>query len=150
MKRNKARSYADKARGTSGRVLWALPYIIAAIFFLGRCGGEPRDAFSNRARLMLLTSNRTEIVLFSSKIPGYWAKQVSDEEEFFLSTQIRSYEKGCYVRVEGPFGNAFAAVFRDETGDYISEYPTNILVVWKMAENKIQKDAQPTSKKDNR
>lgn len=103
---------------------------------------------------MLLTSDHTEIVLFSAKVPGYWATQLSDEQEFFLSTQVRSYEKGDHVRVEGSFGNAFASVYRDETGVYLSAYrqglPTAIIVVWKMAEYKVQKDAQPTSKKDNR
>jgi hypothetical protein len=98
---------------------------------------------------MLLTSDHTEIVLFSAKVPGYWAKQLNDNQELFLYTQVCSFEKGCQVRVDGPLGNALAAVYHDETGVYSGEYPTNILVVWKMAEYRAQKDAQPPSKKPN-
>jgi hypothetical protein len=154
MKKYKACSYADSEKRTAGRFFRTLPSIIPLIFFLSRCGGEQREDFSSRARSMLLTSDHTEIVLFSAKVPGYWAKQLSEEQEFFLSTQVHSYKKGDQVKVEGPFGNAFASVYRDETGVYLSAYrqgiPTAIIVVWKMAEYKVQKDAQPTSKKDNR
>ena len=87
---------------------------------------------------MILTSGPAEIVLNSAKVPGYWAKPMSGEQEFFLSTQVRSYEKGRCVRVEGPLGSAYAAVYRDETGVYLSAYdqpfPTAIIVVWKISE----------------
>ena len=103
---------------------------------------------------MLLTSDHTEIAIFSAKVPGYWATQLSDEQEFFLNTHVSSYKKGDRVKVEGPFGNAFASVYRDETGVYLSAYgqavPTAIIVVWKMAENGITNEVQPASKKGNR
>ena len=103
---------------------------------------------------MLLTSGQTEIVLNSAKIPGYWAKQMSDDQEFFLSTQVRSYEKGCRVEVKGPFGSAYAAVYRDETGVYLSAYrqplPTAIIVVWKISEVMVRKDGQRPSRRADR
>lgn len=103
---------------------------------------------------MLLTSAFTEIAIFSSKVPGYWATQLGDEQEFFLSTNVSSYTKGDHVRVDGPFGNAFASVYRDETGVYLSAYgqgiPTAIIVVWKMAKYKAKNEVQPVSEKVTR
>ena len=125
-------------KGMPGRVSRGLPVVIASIFLLCGCGGTSRGDFGHRAWLMILTSGPAEIVLNSAKVPGYWAKQLSDEQEFFLSTQARSYEKGSRVKVEGPLGSAYAAVYRDETGVYLSAYrqpvPTAIIVVWKISE----------------
>jgi hypothetical protein len=83
---------------------------------------------------MVLTSGPSEIVMSSSKVPGYWAREVQSEQEFFLFTPARSFGKGSRVTVEGPFGPAYAAVFRDESGVYRSGYPTHVLVVWAMRE----------------
>jgi hypothetical protein len=131
-----------------------LPFIVASIFLLCRCGGGPKGDFGNRARLMLLTSGPTEIVLNSAKVPGYWAKPMNGEQEFFLNTQVRSYEKGSCVKVEGPLGSAYTAVYRDETGVYLSAYhqlhPTAIIVVWKISEVMVRKDGQRPSRKADR
>jgi hypothetical protein len=145
---------ADGAKGRPAVVLRALPVVVASIVLLCGCRGVPKGDFGNRARLMRLTSDPTEIVLSSAKVPGYWARQLSDEQEFFLSTPVRSFEKGRRVKVEGPFGFAYAAVFRDETGVYLSAVrspgPTTIVVVWKMAAYEGQQSGQPPSRKADR
>ena len=138
MKEFCARSDADDVKSMPGRVSRGWPAVIASIFLLYGCGGASRGDFGHRAWLMILTSGPAEIVLNSAKVPGYWAKPTSGEQEFFLSTQFRSYEKGCRVKVEGPLGSAYAAVYRGETGVYQSAYrqplPTPIIVVWKISE----------------
>ncbi len=154
MKKCRASLNAERAKGRPGHVSRALSFVVASIFLLCRCGGGPKGDLGHRARLMLLTSGQTEIVLNSAKVPGYWAKQISDEQEFFLSTQVRSHEKGCRVEVEGPYGFAFAAVYHGETGVYLSAYgqprPTAIIVVWKMAEYQTREDGRPPSEKADR
>jgi hypothetical protein len=89
---------------------------------------------------MVLTSGPSEIVLSSTRVPGYWARPVDAEDRFFLSTRDRSYEKGSRVTVEGPFSPTHPSVFREETGEYLRtvwDRPVFVLVVWKIgrAEN---------------
>lgn len=105
--------------------------VILALALIG-CRSGPSEGWSSRARTMVLTSGPTEIAMSSSKVPGYWAREAGGEQEFFLYTSARSYLKGDRVVVEGPFGGAYGAVFRDETGVYQRGYPMAVLVVWKM------------------
>jgi hypothetical protein len=107
-------------------------FIIVASLVLAGCRSGHSEGWSSRARTMILTSGPTEISLSSSRVPGYWAREVASEQEFFLYTSARAYEKGMRVTVEGPFGSASPAVFRDETGEYLGGYPLYILVVWKI------------------
>lgn len=106
------------------------------VMVLGACRSGPIEGWSSRARTMILTSGPTEIGMSSSRIPGYWAEQPVDNAEagqsFFLSTKDRSFRKGDRVRVEGPYGQAAPAVFLDDTGAYYDDYPTYVLVVWKI------------------
>ena len=113
--------------------------IFAALAFVG-CRSGPSEGWSSRARAMILTSGPAEIVMSSSKVPGYWARETGGEQEYFLSTSDQSYGRGDRVTVEGPFGPAAPAVFRDETGEYRrwSWVPVAVLVVWR-----IEKDAAP-------
>ena len=92
---------------------------------------------------MRLTSDNTEIVIDSAKVPGYWAGQVGDGEKFFLYSLDRSFKKGDVLTVDGAFGTAAAAVFDDATRVYQSEQVTNIFVVWKAARRGSEKDGQP-------
>jgi len=116
------------------------PFVIILALSLIGCRGGSIDSRSSRARTMILTSGPTEIAISSSKVPGYWAQEAESEQEFFLYTRIRSFERGSRVKVEGPFGPAFPAVFRDETGVYMQEnlYQTHVLVVWKMTRSDAQ------------
>lgn len=124
------------------------PFVIILALSLIGCRSGPVESWSGRARAMILTSGPTEISLSSSKVPGYWAQQVDSGQEFFLYTRIRSYEKGNRVKVEGPYGNAYPSVFRDEAGVYLHGYPTEVLVVWKMARSDVQNDEGPLSRED--
>jgi hypothetical protein len=121
------------------------PFVALLLLSLIGCRGGPVDHWSDRARTMLLTSGPAQIALSSSKVPGYWAREVGGEQEFFLYTQDRSYKKGSRVKVEGPFGNAYPSVFRDEAGVYLQGYPLYVLVVWKMARSPDQNDDEPAS-----
>jgi hypothetical protein len=106
------------------------------------CRSGPIEGWSSRARTMVLTSGPTGIALSSSKVPGYWAKQADTEQEFFLYTKDRSFEKGDRVRVEGPYGLTSPAVFRDESGVYSRYYSQlYVLVVWKIGRSE---DASPS------
>jgi hypothetical protein len=96
---------------------------------------------------MRLTSDYSEIVLYSTKVPGYWARQVGDAEKFFLYTLDGSYKKGDVISVDGAFGTATVAVFDDETRVYQSDYTANIFVVWRAALSSPRQDGQPTSRK---
>ncbi len=87
---------------------------------------------SSDAREMRLTSDYTEIAVNSSRVPGYWARQVGDSRRLFLYTLDRAHEKGEAAMVEGPYGTAWAAVFDDETRVYERGKPTIIIVVRKM------------------
>ncbi|HSA95583.1 MAG TPA: hypothetical protein VLJ16_06005 [Acidobacteriota bacterium] len=111
-----------------------LAAIIAVAAWSIACRSGPAEGWSGRARSMILTSGATEIVLSSSKVPGYWARQAGGTDRFFLYTRDRSYEKGSHVTVEGPFGPASPVVFREETGEYRPQVwdPVFVLVVWKM------------------
>jgi hypothetical protein len=113
--------------------------LFVAAFALIDCRSGHEDGWSSRARAMVLTSGPSEIVLSSSKVPGYWANEAGSGQEFFLYTRDRSYEKGNRVTVEGPFGNAYPAVFREEAGTYLRGDPAFVLVVWKM---KMEKEAE--------
>ncbi len=121
--------------------------LVLALPVIG-CRSGPIEGWSSRTRTMILTSGPTEISLSSSKVPGYWAQQADSGQEFFLYTRIRSYEKGNRVKVEGPYGNAYPSVFRDEAGVYLQGYPTEVLVVWKMARSDVQNDEGPLSQED--
>jgi hypothetical protein len=114
------------------------PFLIILALSLIGCRSGPVEGWSSRARTMILTSGPTEIVISSSKVPGYWARESLIESEFFLYTRVRSFEKGGRVRVEGPFGGAYAAVFRDEAGTYQRGNPLPVLVVWKMEKAEIE------------
>jgi hypothetical protein len=105
------------------------------------CRTGPVEGWSNRARTMILTSGPTEISMSSSRVPGYWAEltdaDTGSKKEIFLQTKVRTFQKGTWVRVEGPYGAASPAVFRDESGAYSKGYmPVLILVVWKMERSK--------------
>jgi hypothetical protein len=115
----------------------SLPIILVmpAVAVLMCCGSGHTGKWSSRARTMALTSGPSETVVSSSNVPGYWARETSGGEEFFLSTSTRSYRAGDWVTVEGPFGSAYPAMFRDETGEYRKSSfpgPVNVLVVWKI------------------
>ena len=113
------------------RALRAPGLVILAFALIG-CRSGPNEGWSSRARTMILTSGPTEIAMSSSKVPGYWAREAGSEQEFFLYTSARLYQKGNRVVVEGPFGSTYGAVFREEAGIYKREYPMHVLVVWKM------------------
>jgi hypothetical protein len=119
------------------------PFVIILALSLIGCRSGPIEGRSSRARTMILTSGPTEIVMSSSKVPGYWAQETDSQQELFLYTRVRSFEKGSRVKVEGPFGSAFAAVFRDEAGVYLQGFPTLVLVVWKMSRSDDQNDKRP-------
>lgn len=106
--------------------------IAAAVLALSGCRSGPSEGWSSRARRMVLTSGPSEIVLSSSRVPGYWALLADSGDEFFLFTRDRSYAEGGRIRVEGPFGSASPTVFRAETGEYAKWYPVAVLVVWKI------------------
>jgi len=82
---------------------------------------------------MILTSGPTEVVISSSKVPGYWARQTDSEREVFLYTRDRSFQSGSLVTVAGPFGGSFMSVFREETGVYTRDLSAPLLVVWKIS-----------------
>jgi hypothetical protein len=120
------------------------PFVIILAFSLIGCRSGPSEGRSSRARTMILTSGPTEIVMSSSKVPGYWAQETDSEQEFFLYTRVRSFEKGSRVKVVGPFGNGFPAVFRDEAGLYLRGYgPMLVLVAWKMERSDDKNDKRP-------
>ncbi|MEN6559963.1 MAG: hypothetical protein ABFD52_04215 [Acidobacteriota bacterium] len=98
------------------------------------CRSGNVEGWSSKARTMILTSGPTEIVISSSRVPGYWARQAASDQDIFLYTRARSFEKGNRVKVEGPFGGAAAAVFNEDAGTYrhSREVPLSVLVVWKM------------------
>ncbi len=104
--------------------------LLAAAMF--GCRGGSAEGWSSRARTMILTNGPSEIVISSSRVPGYWARQAGSSQDFFLYTRARSYKKGAWIKVEGPFGGASAAVFREATGTYLQSCPLQVLVVWKM------------------
>lgn len=120
-----------KARRAAG---FAVP-VVAAVLVLTGCRSGHNDGWSSRARTMFLASGPTEIDYASSKVPGYLAVLAGGGDVFFLYTRDRSFEKGDWITVEGPFGVAYPAVFREETGVYLKTtfpVPIQILVVWKI------------------
>jgi len=119
------------------------PFVIILALSLIGCRSGPIEGRSSRARTMILTSGPTEIVMSSSKVPGYWAREASSGQEFFLHTSARSFKKGSRVTVEGPFGSAYPAVFRDEAGVYLRGYSTLVLVVWKMEKEAADRAPRP-------
>jgi len=110
----------------------AIP-VLAVLVMIG-CRSGHSDGWSSRARRMILTSGHSEIVMSSSRVPGYWARLVDGEDSFFIYTRDRSFETGNRVDVEGPFGPASPSVFRDGTGEYVRTTwdPVFVLVVWKI------------------
>jgi hypothetical protein len=109
------------------------PLLVAVLAFaLSGCRSGNTEGWSSRARRMVLTSGPSEIVMSSSKVPGYWARQADTGDEFFLYTRDRSYGQGSRVKVEGPFGASSPAAFHGETGVYARWYHVHVLVVWKI------------------
>jgi hypothetical protein len=80
---------------------------------------------------MRLTTDYTEIVVDSSRVPGYWAKRANDGKKIFLYTRDQSYKTGDVLKVEGAMGPAPAAVFDDETGIYECLPSVHVFIVWK-------------------
>jgi len=113
------------------------PLVMILAFSLSGCRSDQTGGWSSHARRMVLTSGPSEIVLSSCKVPGYWARLADAGDEFFLFTQNRSYEQGSRVAVEGPFGVASPAAFREETGEYTRWYPVHVLVVWKIGTDTV-------------
>jgi hypothetical protein len=107
---------------------------VAAVLVSTGCHGGSHEGWSSRARTMVLTSGPSEIVMSSSKVPGYWARPSDAEDPFFLFTPALAFKKGDRVTVEGPFGPATPSVFHEETGEYrrYSWRPVFVLVVWKI------------------
>lgn len=94
---------------------------------------------------MRLASGYTEIVMNSSKVPGYWATRIGDGEKFFLYTLDGSYRKGEVILADGAFGTAEAAVFDDDTRVYQSNAMTNIFVVRRAAKADPEKYGRGSS-----
>lgn len=113
------------------------PLVAILALSLSGCRGGYTEGWSSRAGRMVLTSGPSEIVMSSCKVPGYWARLADTGDEFFLFTRDRSYEQGSRVTVEGPFGAASAAAFREETGEYARWYPILVLVVWKIGTDTV-------------
>lgn len=116
----------------AGRAVLALALAVLAVAAAG-CRGRSVEGWSTRARDMLLTSGPTEVVIASSKVPGYWARQPDSEQEVFLYTRDRSFRSGDRITVAGPFGGSFMAAFREEAGVYMKDYSAPLLVVWKIS-----------------
>lgn len=116
----------------AGRAAISLALAVLALAAAG-CRGRSVESWSTRARGMLLTSGPTEVVVSSSRVPGYWARQSGSDQDVFLYTKDRSFEAGNLVTVAGPFGGSFMAVFREETGVYMKDYQAPLLVVWKIS-----------------
>jgi hypothetical protein len=127
-------------------ILKGLTCIFLFTFCFSQCSKESGQGLSFGSKFMRLTSDNTEIVIDSAKVPGYWAGQVGDGEKFFLYSLDRSFKKGDVLTVDGAFGTAAAAVFDDATRVYQSEQVTNIFVVWKAARRGSEKDGQPPSR----
>jgi len=110
----------------------AVGLILAAALALAGCRGGAAEGWSRKGRTMALTSGPTEVVISSSRVPGYWADQLG--QEFFLYTRDRSFKKGDQVKVEGPYGGASVTLFRDDARTYFrgSPVPLLVLVVWKI------------------
>jgi hypothetical protein len=109
-------------------------FVFAAMcLFWPGCRGGSVEGWSDRARTMILTSGPSEIVISASKVPGYWARETAGDQDFFLFTRDRTFEKGARVKVDGPFGGASFSAFREETGVYMKYATTPVLVVWKIA-----------------
>ncbi len=113
------------------------PLVMILALTLSGCRSGHSEGWSSRARRMVLTSGPSEIVLSSCKVPGYWARLADTGDPFFLFTRDRSYERGSRVTVEGPFGAASPAAFREETGEYARRYPAHVLVVWKIGPDTV-------------
>ena len=124
-----------------------LAYLFFLAFCFSQCTDEPGKSLSYGSKFMRLTSDYTEIVIDSAKVPGYWSGQVGDGERFFLYSLDRSYKKGDVLTVDGAFGTATAAVFDDATRVYQSEQPTNVFVVWKAAMRGPGNHTPPPSRK---
>ncbi len=96
---------------------------------------------------MRLASAYTEIVVYGTRVPGYWAGKPAEGDTFFLYTEDRSYKKGDVLEFEGAFGSAPASVFDDETRVYRSGQITNIYVVWKARRAGPGAGREPASKR---
>jgi hypothetical protein len=95
---------------------------------------------------MRLSSDYTEIVVYSTRVPGYWAGQTYGGDKFFLYTLDKSYKKGDVLEFEGALGAAPAAVFDEETRIYRSDQVTNIYVVWRARLSGAGKVKEPAAK----
>lgn len=124
----------NETRAGGGRVRAALCMAVA-VLFCARCGDTgPRRISGRDARMMQITSDHTEIAVSASKVPGYWARQATFDQPFFLCAPAGGYKRGDIVTVKGPFGSAVAAVFDEEKRIYQKgPRPTHIIIVWEIA-----------------
>jgi hypothetical protein len=116
----------------AGRAAISLALAVLALAAAG-CRGRSVEGWSTRARDMLLTSGPTQVVVSSSRVPGYWARQSGSDQDVFLYTKDRSFEAGNWVTVAGPFGGSYMDVFGEETGVYMKDCSAPLLVVWKIS-----------------
>jgi hypothetical protein len=128
-------------------VLRTALFVSTLILSLSHCRQEPGQSPSSSARQMRLGSNYSEIVVNSTKVPGYWAREFGEGERFFLYTLDRSFKRGDVINVEGAYGTARAAVFDDDTRVYQGDHTTNIFVVWKAVKTGPANDERPASTK---
>ncbi len=109
--------------------------ILIALLGLCGCRGGPGKHSAKGSPLMKISGPRTEIVVDSAKVPGYWASQIPDGRVFFLFlwSLEPGYKKGDVLRLEGSYGSSFATVFDEATRVYSSGVPVNVFVAWKAA-----------------
>ncbi len=131
----------------SPRIVKSLLGCCVLTLCLWHCRQEPGKGPSSSAKQMRLGSGYTEIVVNSTKVPGYWAGEIGTGERFFIYTLDGSFKKGDVISVEGAYGSAWAAVFDETTRVYQSNQPTNIFVVWKAARSEPRNDARSTAAK---
>lgn len=124
-----------KGNRTGGVRARAALCMAAAALVCVRCDDTgPRRTSGRDAREMQITSDHTEIAVSASKVPGYWARQATYDQPFFLCAPAGDYKRGDIVIVKGPFGSAMAAVFDEEKRIYQKgPRPTHIVIVWEMA-----------------
>ena len=120
-----------------------LTFLLTAVLCLPGCRRGPGASYPKSMRL---TSDYTEIVVYSTRVPGYWSGKPSDPNTFFLYTQDRSYKKGDLLEFDGTFGTAPASVFDDETRVYRSGQMTNIYVVWRARASAVRSAQHPAPK----
>lgn len=124
----------NEIRAGGVRARAALCMAVAALVCVRCDDAGPRRISGRDARMMQITSDHTEIAVSASKVPGYWARQATFDQPFFLCIPAGGYKRGDIVTVKGPFGSAVAAVFDEEKRIYQKgSRPTNIVIVWEIA-----------------